>query len=435
MFPWQKQETVRLLPNRLDTHKTAWCRDARLVYVSGTGVLRWESCGLAPDPEPCPDQLLRLTLRGTPLLTWQDPVCPTCQSLLAAGWGLDAADCPELAAAAETLNTGFTHLEDAVPQLTPLLGLLPTGLYLLADGDACPADGDGRFFWDVPDDFRNYTATAPAELADDDYDYEWPDSAPVFLYPSQRRSRLDPARVDFYMDRLQQDGPPPRGIAFHVTEGMSMLLDGHHKAAAAARLGRALACVTILPLGGYTYRSSGGRLVRDKAMFGPFQVPVKDLPAKWLPEPETLWHRPEGKPAQDLRGRLADRVWPEAYRAAGARYPTQQEYALVTAAGVGYPTDEDLETWLGHPLEDRPKLRGALVILRCGGDPRLKSLALRCASIPDQQTSAMKEEAFRILAAMHGDADVENFFVNYFIQLDESHGAARLTDIANTFWN
>ena len=222
-FLWRVRERVQLLSNKLDTDKLPWCREARLVGVDGTGVLRWESCGLAPAPEPCPDQLLRLTLRGTPLLTWQDPVCPTCQSLLAAGWGLDAADCPELAAAAETLNTGFTHLEDAVPALAPLLGLLEPGLYVIADGDAYPADGDGHFFWDVPDDFRNYTATAPAELADDDYDYEWPDSAPVFLYPSQRRSRFDPDREAYYEDRLQQDGPPPRAVALHIREGLSLL--------------------------------------------------------------------------------------------------------------------------------------------------------------------------------------------------------------------
>ena len=152
-LPWQERGRVQLLPNKLQTDKLPWCREARLVRVDGTGVLRWEGCGLAPDPEPCPDHLLRLTLRGTPLLSWQDPVCPTCQSLLATGWGLDTADCPELETVRETLNGGFTHLEEAIQDIAPLLGLLEPGLYVIADGDAYPADGGGRFFWDVPDDF------------------------------------------------------------------------------------------------------------------------------------------------------------------------------------------------------------------------------------------------------------------------------------------
>jgi hypothetical protein len=41
-------------------------------------------------------------------------------------------------------------------------------------------------------------------------------------------------RVDYYKERFQQDGSLPHGIAVYVTEGMSVLLDGHHKAAAAA---------------------------------------------------------------------------------------------------------------------------------------------------------------------------------------------------------
>lgn len=41
-------------------------------------------------------------------------------------------------------------------------------------------------------------------------------------------------RVGYYMERLQQDGPVLHGLALGVSEGMSVLLDGHHKAAAAA---------------------------------------------------------------------------------------------------------------------------------------------------------------------------------------------------------
>lgn len=176
-----------------------------------------------------------LTLRGTPLLSWETPICGACESLLASGWGRDAAECPELEQCRETLNSGFERLEDAVPTLAPLLGLLEPGLYVLSEGDAYPADGGGRFFWDVPDTRTPSAATAPAQLFDDDYDCEYSPIRPVFLYPSQKRSRFDPDRAAFYRERFERAEPPPRGIALHATEGMSLLLDGHRKAAAALR--------------------------------------------------------------------------------------------------------------------------------------------------------------------------------------------------------
>lgn len=255
----------------------------------------------------------------------------------------------------------------------------------------------------------------------------------MFLYPTQRRSRFDSDREAYYEERLQQDGPLPRAVALRVQQGLNLLLDGHHKAAAAARLGRAVPCLTILPL--EYYEMKPGKLprtaVRDKAGFGPFTVPVAELPAKWLPE--RPGQRPQGRPEWQV-GRLADREWPAEYRAAGARYPTAKEYALVTAAEIGYPTDEDLRRWLAEPGRYRRELRSALVLLRGGGDPRLKETALRCAALPDRWCS-LKEEAFRVLAAMRGDPNVEQFFIDYFVDLDPYSGHPALTEIANSFWN
>nr|WP_326185055.1 hypothetical protein [uncultured Oscillibacter sp.] len=445
-FPWQKRETVKVFPNHLDVLTMPWCRQARLLHVKGSGSLRWEGRGERTDNYWGTRYLSRLTLRGTPLLSRDDPGCPTCESMLSTGWGLDTADCPELETVRDTLNGGFARLDDAIPALTPLLGLLERGLYVLSDGKAYPADGGGHFFWDVPDGLTDAPATAVVQLLDDDYEYEYPDSAPVFLYPSQRRSRLDEKRVEYYMERFQQAGPPPRGVALHVAEGLSILLDGHHKAAAAARLGRMMPCLTILPavydyepvqVPGYPPVSTP-----TAAWFGPFHVRARDLPGaypnKYLPQKP--FYVVKGSQRQLPEGRLADREWPDGYRAAGGRYPTMREYAVVSAAELpGYPTDSDLARWLADPLRYRPQLRAALVLLRGSGSPRLKDLALCCAGLP-YQWSSLVEESFRVLAEMHGDPDVENFFVKYFIELetlpqDRPPGSDALTEIAHSFWN
>lgn len=443
-MPWS-QEDVRILPAKIDLSKQPWCRAALLLQVQGTSVLRWERRPLPPDADPYESDYC-LTLRGTPLLSWHAPVCETCESWLATGWGLDSAECPEMDALREMLNGGFTRLEDAVPALSPLLELLPSGVYVLAENDAYPADGGGRFFWDVPDQLTPNLATSPVYLSDDDYESQYEALPPMFLYPSQRRSRLDPERVRYYQERFQQGGLLPHGIAFSVVGGVSILLDGHHKAAAAALLGRPLPCLTILRLEYYESRPKMAppffrkpiiprQFEKYAGHFGPFAIPFKDMGGTKLPEePWAFPQVPDPLPA----GRLADSELPEELRAAGAKYPIAEGYALVTAAEIGYPTNEDLEAWLAEPYIYRPQLRAALVLLRCRGDSRLKSIALRCAAIEDKYCS-LKKEAFQLLADMKGDPDVEAFFIDYFVNLDETDQhpgskAGYLVEIADSFW-
>lgn len=443
---WNR-EAVRILPAKLDLTRQPWCRAALLFHVKGTGALRWETRALPPKADPYSSALC-ITLRGTPLLSAHIVGCGTSESWLCAGWGLDVAECPELEALREVLNSGFARLEDAVPALSPLLELLPEGCYVLAEGEAYPAEGGGRFFWDVPDQLTSNPATGMVYLDDDDYDIQYEHLPPVFLYPSQRRSRLDMERVGYYKERLQQDGPAPHGLALGVIEGMSVLLDGHHKAAAAALLGRTLPCLTVLRLEHYNYKLRPvtapprhlipvipRRCERYAGCFGPFTVPVEDMDGVNLPKEP--WKLPQGSGALP-EGRLVGAELPETLLAAGKRYPTAEGYALVSAAEIGYPTDEELDTWLSAPDHYRPQLRAALVLLRSRGDPRLKETALRCAPVGDERCS-LKIEAFLALAEMKGDVEAEAFFVDYFVGLDkppDAHGSARdyLTEIAHSFW-
>ena len=435
-MPWNR-EAVRILPTKIDLTGQPWCRDALLLHVRGIGALRWETRALPPEADYY-ESARCLTLRGTPLLSGHFAAWETSESRLCTGWGLDTAECPELDTLRETLNGSFAQLEDAVPALSPLLELLPEGVYVLAESDAYPTDGCGQFFWNVPDWLESNQATGAVYLNNDDYDYQYERLPPVFLYPSQRRSRLDMERVEHYRTRFQQDGPLPHGIALYVTEGMSVLLDGHHKAAAAALLGRTLPCLTVLRLEHYQLRPLAESRSREKkaGCFGPFTVPIEAMDGVKLPKEP--WKHSENS-ASLPEGRLADIELPEALLAAGKRYPTAGGYALVSAAEISYPTDRELETWLADPGLYRPQLRGALVVLRSRGDSRLKDTALRCAAVGDAHCS-LKAEAFRVLAELKGDLNVEAFFIDYFVSLEEPpgvHGSAQdnLTQIAHSFWD
>ena len=151
-MPWSR-EAVRILPRKIDLAGQPWCREALLLHVRRTGALRWETRALPPEADYY-ESARCLTLRGTPLLSGHFAAWETSESRLYTGWGLDRAECPELGALRET----FARLEDAVPALSPLLELLTEGVYVLAESDAYPTDGDGQFFWDVPDRLKSCSA-------------------------------------------------------------------------------------------------------------------------------------------------------------------------------------------------------------------------------------------------------------------------------------
>ena len=149
-MPWSR-EAVRVLPAKIDLSQQPWCRDALLLYVRGTGALRWETRASPPGSHSHYDydSYRCLTLRGVPLLSGRFPACETSESWLCTGRGIDVTECPEMDSLREILNGGFTCLEDAVPALSPLLELLPESVYVLAESDAYPTDSSGHFFWAV----------------------------------------------------------------------------------------------------------------------------------------------------------------------------------------------------------------------------------------------------------------------------------------------
>ena len=178
-FPWQKRKVEQPtdFPLKLNTDNLNWCRDARLLLIEGNGTLKWESRGRNEDWS----QQYALTLRGTPLIVHNAPECPTCAGLLATGYGLDKADAPELQQISDVINAPYVDLDTSIASMAPLLGLLSSDLYVIAEGDSFPADGNGNFFWDVPDAFSNVEATGPAWYNDPDFEFTYSEGAPVFL--------------------------------------------------------------------------------------------------------------------------------------------------------------------------------------------------------------------------------------------------------------
>ena len=59
--------------------------------------------------------------------------------------------------------------------------------------------------------------------------------------------------MDYYREMMRSEKDPPRALAYHMYGFMNLLLDGHHKACAAASLGKCVRCLTIIPWDGIHY--------------------------------------------------------------------------------------------------------------------------------------------------------------------------------------
>ena len=191
-----------------------------------------------------------MTLNEIPIVQMSPSYCPTCCGLLAAGYGIDNANCSELFEISNYINGGFTDLESLIETIKPLIGLFNDGVYLIRDTKTFPTDGEGNFFWDVSNKLEYYDAFADAYYISELYEAANIDG--VFLYPTQSPDKYDESRVQHYMDMFSKLENPPRAIAYNAMSGMSALLDGHHKACAAARLHKPLDTIMITPgrLGG-----------------------------------------------------------------------------------------------------------------------------------------------------------------------------------------
>lgn len=226
-----------------DVHpRLHFCRDAMLLRLSG-GLERLVCRDYGANRN---QDDYDLYLDSRPLLETRIPSCGTCACMLKFGYGDGIARNEEYLGVRDRLNSGFEGLKSTVEVLAPLVGLMASGWYLLADYDLFPVRNYGQsfdYFWDsedYTDELHNFHVFVGgfAEYHD----------APLFLVPSQRPSGMSLSRVEEYLRRLSEGDRFPRAVALYLNGSVAMLLDGHHKAAACAAEGVPVPTLVIFPI-------------------------------------------------------------------------------------------------------------------------------------------------------------------------------------------
>lgn len=370
------------------------------------------------------DNFYTLTLNGTPLIYVQSSGCPTCESLLAAGYGISE-NSLEIKNIVENLSISSEDLEEVLERLSPIIQLLPSGLYALSKSDYFPTDGNGHFFWDVPNEFTYFKSTA--EIYDSDSYTVFP-CMPCYLYPSQSSDKYDESHVEYYRSCIQADKKVAPAIAYAIEGYMSILLDGHHRACAAALEKKKLSCFTISSA--RCSYNKNGELLAIGCPFGySFKMPtLMEKQFTFLKKNLSVKREVKRYPIPKS-GNIFHKVWSEEYKQASKYFPSCEE----TAALASYPFDtitkEGIEKLLNE--EENTKLAVYLVSFLCRKEKdNKKQFAFYFAD--SRFPNELRKTAFQILNTIKNDREVEDFFVDYIVNCEDKTDSLKI--IADNYW-
>ena len=414
--------SVELLDMAVDTSEMINIKDSRVIYINGAGKLKtFFSDGYYP---------AKIRLNGIPLVRINSPYCPTSNSLLATGYGIENANCQELMEIQKEINADFISLENSIKAMEPLLKLFETGFYLIAEAECYPTDGNGNFFWNVPNEFTDSPATGLAYLKDSDTDTYCVFNQPVYLYPTQTTDCYNEERVEYYIDKFNNE---PRAIVYNFGGFINFVIDGHHKACAAALLGKPLKCLLIIK-GEYSQNYS-----EDNQIFLNFlssNIRKEDIPIKYQPflkEKEKNW----GSMIIN-EGTVNKRQWEDKYINLSKKYPSLIEYATKVDDLIyeNIEINDELINYclINFDIDSQVKARKIFRNLEFLDVEKAKDFAVRYAkaSLKQEISNNLKLVIYNFLVNMKNNSEVEQIFIDYIVCNEDRDDP--VLELINSYW-
>ena len=424
--------SVEIIDIKLDTSTIPSIKEAKLVYINGksklvTDIGRYDSNYRSP---------YQIKLNDVPLLQAKIPNCPTCCSLLATGYGIENANCEELLDIQENINSNYISLEKSIRDIEPLLTLLETGFYLIADAICYPTDGDKNFFWNVPNEEIETLATGPTAIYDDEDSYfNYIYGEPVYLYPTQTTDSYDENRVKYYIDKFKElADSSPRAIVYYLDNFMNFVIDGHHKACASALLGEPLRCLLIIP-------GVVARYPNEIKIFFSSSIIINknDIPYNYSSFVKAEIPSLSSKEIIIKDGNVNKRKWEKKYLDSAKKYLTQKEYSRMVDILINNKieiTDDLIEDCLiNFDIKNQRKMEKIIYKLKLLDIEKAQDIALKYAknSLRYEINKNLREFIYKILVSIKDNNEVEQIFVDYYTYYSENKEDPVL-EIISTYW-
>lgn len=407
----KKAETEIIVIKPPESHPNEWGGVGLVFYVkNGRGLLSTKYGYLENEA------LATLVFGDTPLIKFQadEPYfCPTCEKLVAAGYGLNMSDQKVISELREILNHKFISLEKSFENLQFLFGLLPSGYYALVDAELCPTNGNGEFFWKLNNTPTYNKASCPIYGGDG----LWSNGIPYYILPTQPPSHYTPQQVELY-----RNNDDYRAIAYHMDGYLCALIDGHHKAVAAALDKKKLKTLVIIPTSSVSMQndnqnykggiSINGVLLDPDELITPMEQIMNLFKFGQLSKGETGKYLSMRNNDFDINYEWlqnileVEKIFPDALTVA------RQQWA-------GDTSDERLDHILRNQevVSDQDALNIAVALYYLK-NPRFKEMAFYFCR--NYSYVPVWYKIYELLAKIK-DEEVENFFVDYLIEDNNEH--------------
>ena len=430
MFFFKKKENlfVDILDLKVDCSEIINIKEVKLVYVNGKDKLTVET-GKSRHPDwEVPS---KIKLNDVLLIQAKIPDCPTCSSLLATGYGIENANCKELLDIQEKINSDYVNLETSIDNIKALLTLLKSGLYLIADVICYPTDGE-NFFWNVPNNLKEFLSAGPVYLGEGTYVFD----QPVYLYPTQTTDSYNKDRVDYYIEKFKNSTyNKPRAIVYNFKDFINFIIDGHHKACASTLLKEPVSCILIIP----------GKIYEDYYKntclnFSGIIVDYKNIPKEYTQYIKKEKFSPSQEKIEIKDGIVNNREWEKEYINSAKHYPSIIDYANV----IDIMQDNEIEVndiFIKNCLENfdkdsQVKIKKLLYLLKFTDIKKAQEIALKYAKKTlreEEIDKELKQLVYRILLNDKNNEEVENIFIDYIVYYSDNKEDSIL-NIINLYW-
>ena len=430
MFFFKKKENlfVDILDLKVDCSEIINIKEAKLVYINGKGKLTVEIGKTEPNIWRIPS---KIKLNDIPLIQSKVSDIPTWCNLLATGYGIENANCKELLEIQEKINSDYINLETSINNMKPLLTLLESGFYLIADAICYPTDGE-NFFWNVPNKLKEFLSTGPAYLGEGTYVFD----QPVYLYPTQTTNSYNKDRVDYYIEKFKNSaGNKPRAIVYNFEEFINFIVDGHHKACASTILKEPVSCILIIP--DRIYKNYYKNICLN---FSGILVDYKDIPKEYTQYIRKENFSPSQEKIEIKDGIVNNREWEKEYINSAKHYFSLLDYSNI----IDIMQDNEIEVndiFIKNCLENfdknsQVKMKKLLYLLKFTDIKKAQEIALKYAKKTlreEEIDKELKKLVYKILLNVKNNEEVEKIFIDYIVYYSDNKEDPVL-NIINSYW-
>ena len=365
--------------------------------------------------EPGEKTYVTLMFDGKPLLQLQgeEYFCPTCEKIVRSGYQLGKGEFH-----IEKLNEGEVSFADAFNEIVPILGLLRDNYYVILDTELYPTDGNGHLFWNVPDSNQPMPGSCLYYRGDG----EWGLLRPYFTIATQSIKNLNTSRVDYYREHAGC-----RVLAYYMDGYMTALIDGHHKAMAAALEHKKVNAFVVMPCYLQRFGQGNGKfrsyIAAGDMRFACDEYGIDDIP-------KVMVEKISEAEMENINRMISvpEEKFPYDSDALASYYPSVDEISCIDAAGE--ISDERLDRIVSE--QDVCQIDEIITLIKAMGGLQHKRLfeigdffLQRCSYtfLPRYHNSGMAEAILDELMKLPRDTELENYLIDFMVECESDFPA------------